>query len=431
MDMKLELPKFEEVPMTAELQQLLMEARTNVVLGSSIYAYTMMRCEYIFTRDLPIPTAASCVHDDRNIVFIDPDFFTKILTNRAQRAFVLLHEIDHIFFMHQKHCIDLSYDHETYNRAADYFINLSLSGIYLENGVRKQNQKYRSYFEMPSCGLYDEMFIGWSSDKIYEYLLENPDHGSGSGQGIAGEDGDNGKLFDVFMGNGGSRSQQIKNIQSALAAVAFAEQSNGIGEGEGELVDRIKGLAKPVVDWTERLTALVQSSTKIRPTYNRLSRRSNTSGDGVIFPSYTGNKISVFFGFDTSGSMGESDYRVVAGELQGILTQFDAWDVHLVCCDMSITPVGDYSSEDGDTFEDVQLNIRGGGGTLMGYLPKEACRRMEEEGVVYDAIIVVTDGHIDVPDLDNAFPKETTNIVVTTRNHGLEFKNAESISIKA
>ena len=162
MDMKLELPKFEEVPMTAELQQLLMEARTNVVLGSSIYAYTMMRCEYIFTRDLPIPTAASCVHDDRNIVFIDPDFFTKILTNRAQRAFVLLHEIDHIFFMHQKHCIDLAYDHETYNRAADYYINLSLSGIYLENGVRKQNKKYRSYFEMPSCGLYDEMFIGWS-----------------------------------------------------------------------------------------------------------------------------------------------------------------------------------------------------------------------------------------------------------------------------
>lgn len=428
MDMKLELPKFKEVPMTEELSRLLMEARTNIVLGSSIYAYTMMRCEYIFTYDLPIPTAAACVHDDRNIVFLHPDFFSKTLTNRAQRAFVLLHEIDHIFFMHQQHCIDLAYDHKTYNKAADYFINLSASGVYLDNnGVRRENSKYRSYFEMPSIALYDEKFLGWSSDKIYEYLLENPDHGQGSGQGDGGEDG----LFDIFCGNGGTKEQKMKNIQTAQAAVVFAEQSNSIGEGEGNLVNRIKGLAKPVVDWTERLTALVQSSTKIRPTYNRLSRRSNTSGDGVIFPSYTGNKIRVFFGFDSSGSMGESDYRVVACELQGILTQFDAWNIDIVSCDTRVVPVGDYSSEDGDTFSDIDLQFTGGGGTRMGFIPKEAVRRIEEFGEPYDAIIVVTDGEIHVSDLDESFPQDTTNIVISTRNQKLEFKNAEYISVKA
>lgn len=318
------LPDYKEVPVTEELQRLFMEARTNVVLGSSIYAYTMMRCEYIFTRDLPIPTAAACVHDDRNIIYIDPDFFTKVLTNRKQRAFVLLHEIDHIFFMHQNHCINMGYDHKTYNKATDYFINPSLAGVYLdERGNKKYNERYRSYFEMPSVGLYDEKFIGWSSDAIYEYLMEeqkNKEQEGGEGSG----DGSGEELFDMFSGNGGSKSQQIRNIQAAQAAVTFAEQSNSIGEGEGQLVGRIRNLAKPVVDWTSRLMALVQSSTKIRPTYNRLSRRSNTSGDGVIFPSYTGNKISVFFGFDTSGSMGESDYRIVAGELQGILTQFES-----------------------------------------------------------------------------------------------------------
>jgi predicted metal-dependent peptidase len=413
------LPDFKPVEQTEDLTRLLMEARTQVVLGSSIYAYTMMRCEYIFTRDLPYKTAASCVHDDRNIVFFDPDFFREELANKKQRAFVLLHELDHIFFHHQEHCIEMSYDHKTFNRAADFYINLSLSGVYLDgNGLRKTNPRYTSYFERPSCGLYDEFFLGWGSDKIYEYLIKNPKNKANSSE-----------QFDIFLGNGGSKQQKMRNIQTASAALVAAQQSNSIGENEGDLVRRITELSKPVVDWQSKVTALVQSSTKIRPTYNKVSRRSSTDGgDGVIFPVYNGNKIKVFFGFDSSGSMGPSDYKVVASELQGILTQFDAWDLDLVSCDVACSWVGSFSSEDGDSFDDIEITFTGGGGTLMGKLPEEAYRVSDETGEMYDVIIVVTDGRVEVNNLDESFESSTTNIVITTQIP-LELKNAESISI--
>lgn len=417
----LSLPDFKEEPITEELQQLLMEARTSIVLCSAIYSYTMMRCEYIFTRELPYKTGASCVHGDRNIVFLDPDFFTKI--NKKQRAFLIMHELDHIFFMHQARAIDGGYDHDIHNKATDYFINLRLSGKFLDkNNQVSQNEKYAKYLELPPGALYNEKFVGWSSDKIYDFLKKNDDGGASSSSG-----GGNG-MFDDMFGDGGSNAQQIANAQTLSAAATFAEQTNSIGSNEGDIIKHIRDMAKPVVDWKDRLSAAIQSSLKIRPTYNRLSRRSSSSEDGgVVFPSYTGTKVSVFFGFDSSGSMGESDYRVVAGELQSILTQFDAWDIDIVCCDTQVHDIGRYSAEDGDNFEDIQIEARGCGGTRMGMLPREAIRRSEQEQKHYDACIVITDGDILVGELDDSFSPEMTNIVITTRTHNMEFRNASHV----
>lgn len=433
-EMFMDLPPFTEEPYSEKIDQMFSEARINLVLGSSIYAYVMIRCEFIFTPD--IPTAGACVHDDRNIVFINPTFFEKSCVNRKQRAFLLRHELDHIFFMHQERCIQNHYDHQIFNEATDFYINLETSGVYLDNdGHRRVAKRYVDYFEMPACGgLYDEKYLGMGADAIYEDLIKNPNPqqkkssgggtGQGQGTGAMGEG-----MFDIFFGNGGSTHQKQRNVQSAHAAVAFAEQSNSIGDNEGNLVRRIRDLAKPTVVWTDRLTALIQSSIKYRPTYNRLSRRSNTSGDGVVFPSYTGNKISVVFGFDSSGSMGRDDYAKVAGEVKGILEQFDSWKLNLVCCDMKVTELGVYSSEDLDDFETLNLEANGLGGTEMGGIARHA-QDVIDLGEDIDACIVITDGYIDVAELDRSFPVDTKNIVLTTRNHGLEFLNADCIAVK-
>lgn len=423
---------YTEVESDDELDRMFTEARVNVVLGSAIYAFTLARCEYIYTRDLD--TAGACVHDDRNIIFINPEFFRNELKNSKQRAFLLIHELDHIFFMHQSHCNDMGYDHRIFNEAADYMINLATAGVYLDaNKNRAVSQKYQGYFEMPDIGLYDERFLGMGCDEIYRILIKENPQGSGGGKKtvvVAGSGSGSGKKdLDVFFGNGGSHQQQSKNSQTSAAAVVFAQQSNQIGDNEGALVDRIRDMHKPVVNWTDKLCALVQSSVRERPTYNRLSRRSSTDGNGVIFPTFTGNSVNVLFGFDSSGSMGVEDYAKVAGELQGILEQFDSWNLHLVCCDVKLYELGQYSSENQDTFADIDLDIKGGGGTLMGAIAKHASRLMEDDGVHLDACIVVTDGYIDVHELDTAFPRDTTNIVITTRNNNLEFSNAECIAI--
>lgn len=422
---KYRLPNFKEVTPTPETLKNFSDARANVVLGSAIFAFTMMRCEYIFTHD--IPTAGACVHDERNIIYFNPDFMDKVLKNSKQRAFVLVHELDHIFFMHQRRAIDMAYNHQVWNEATDFCINLRGAGVYKdEHGVRRVEERYSKYFEMPEIGLYDEKYLGMSSDEIYQHLMKNPeDSPSGGGKQNHGNGGTD---LDVLLGNGGSVQQQAKNVQTMHSAVVFAEQSNQIGKNEGDLARAVRDMAKPTISWQDKFVAAVQSSVKVRPTYNHLSRRSSVDG-GVVFPTYTGMKVNVVFGVDSSGSMGEDDYRKVLGELKGLLEQFESWTVHLVCCDMKLYEIGVYSSEDHQTFEDIDFEMKGLGGTDMAPIARHADYLMAL-GEDIDACIVLTDGYIDVGELDNAFPREIKNLVITTRNHNLEFINAESIAVK-
>lgn len=418
------------IEITPDIENAFTEARTNIVLGASIYAYAMMRCDYIFTHD--IPRAASVVHGDQNLVLLNPDFFMKVLKNSNERAFVIVHEIDHIFFEHHNIMHENGLDVEIFNQATDHFINIGLSGIYIdERGKTQTNARYTKYFTMPVSGIRDLKYTGWDLMRIYEDLLEekeesDSDNGDGaSGGDSAGQDAG----FDVMLGDGGSHQQAAKNRQTMQAAVAFAEQTNQIGSEEANLARRIRAMAKPTITWTDRLTAQMQASIRLRPTYNRISRRS-APNDGVIFPTYTGNQINVVFGIDVSGSMGDADFRKIAGEFQGILDQFDAWNVHVVSCDMTLDVVGCFNSvDDSQSINILNMNFRGGGGTNMAPIAEYA-KELLDLGERIDAVLVLTDGYIDVHPLDDAMPRDTTNIVVTTRNEIGAMKNAESIHVK-
>lgn len=416
---------FVQVELTEQQLGVLSKARTNVVLGSAIFAYLLMRTDFIFVESEDIKTMHTVTDREDHKAFINASFFFG-LDNSKQQAAVMMHCIMHIFFMHQQRCIEKVYEHDRFEAAADFYVNAAIKGAYLDGSSKKFCQRYTSYFELPSGWLYDDRFIGLSVDEIYEMLEEESQRGDDDDDGGDGGGGNQPKSPDSLGGDGGSNRKTVELVRSMGEAVISAQQSNRIGNSEGDIAMAVAEMSKPVVSWTDIISAKIMASVKQRETYNKVSRRSSCDGTGVLFPSYTGNKIRAVFGFDCSGSMGDSDYKTVVGELYGLLNQFESWDVHVVTCDTRLTEIGYFSSENMDSFEDIKLEFSGGGGTDMSPLAEYANQRVDEFGEVIDVCIIVTDGDIETRGLDNSFDSTMMNVVVTTRTQ-IVLNNAECI----
>lgn len=419
------------------------DARVNVSLATPLLAYLMFQCKFHWSDDPRIQTAAAMPYKGENHLFFNPHFFMNRLRNTEQRAFVILHELLHIFLEHCGRATDQGYHMMLWNIATDYVINLSAAGAYKTEDMSSVEiaRRYKLYMEKPDFVLYDERFINMTSDEVYHLLLEENDqdaekaaqaHGGGGNPGEGSEGGggnENGQMpLDGVSQTSGGKEQVMKNRRSAAAAVSNASSTRSIGEGEGGLVHTLHEMTKPVVDWREQLEEAVQVSTKERYTYNRLSRR---EGDGgVVFPSMTGKRINVVFGFDSSGSMGVDDYNDVVGELSGILDQFDGWELELVSCDTVAEVLGHYSSEDGDDIRTMNLATHAGGGTDMEPIISHA-NDLVDQGEELNACIVVTDGYIPTDSVDHACSDEIMNIFVVTRNGNkhLQLENAKVIQM--
>lgn len=409
------------------------DARSNVALCTPLLSYLMYQATYVWTMD--VKTARALPHDGKNYIFINPLFWMNKLRSKEERAFVLLHEIKHIFLEHCGRQVDHGYNHELWNIAADYNINISCSGVYREKdgGGVQQCKRYADYIARPKFCLYDERFIGYSSDEIYHMLLEENDgdakkavenHGGG-GRPDGNAEGQ--MPLDDVSTESPDHVHKLDNRQNASAAVAQADMNKSIGDSEGHLVNHLRELSEPKVNWKDELASAIMSSTRERPTYNRLSRR--VSGD-VAFPALTGHKISGVFGFDSSGSMSQKDYADVSGELKGLMEQFEAWELHLISCDTKAHEIGHFSSDEGDDFETMTFSFEGGGGTELSPMVHYANELMDEEEIAFN--IILTDGYIPEAPMENAFDDRMVNIVVVTSegNSNLKLENARVIYMK-
>lgn len=411
----------------SEWAQEMSKCRTMIAVASPMLAYFLFRCEFHWTHDEMIQTAAAMPWNGKNHLFFNPTFFMDGagLKSSEERSFVVLHEMFHIFLEHVGRATDQGYDRQLWNIATDYVINLTCSGVYKDEDENvKYAERYTKYLHVPEGCLFDERFIGMSSDEVYHLLLEENDQDAGKavesvlGEGQGAMDG----VADVQP----TKEETGNNRRAASAGVATAEQQNGIGENEGNLVKTIAGMSKPVVCWEDELQEAVQHSTKERSTYSRLSRRQGLGG--VVFPSQTGQRISGVFGFDSSGSMTQDDYADVVGELSGILDSFEAWDLTVLSCDTKAYVIGDYSSDDDDDISTMKLEAKGIGGTVL--LPLvEYANGLLDEGEEINFCIIVTDGGFHESELDPYFSEELKNIVVVTRggNTSLQMENAKVI----
>lgn len=409
-------------PLSNEIMGALSNAKVAVSLASPLQAYHMFNCEF-YECDM-VPTAGATTDKNTNVVMFNPEFYMR-LTNTKRRAFVLLHEISHIFQEHGGRQELMGYDPRLWNIATDYQINLFCNGAYLdEKGNVAYCTRYKTYIEMPTFEedgikiLYDERFIGMSSDEIYHLLLEENDndvekaieaHGGGV---VGGDDSGSPSPLDGVSTDIPSTEHTMKNRRVSSAAIAKGLNEKSIGDSEGDMVSKLSDLFKPKINWREQLPEIIQNSVQEYETYNRISRR---SPEDFFFPTYNGHSVCAVFGFDSSGSMSQDDYNEVAGELSGVVNEYDSWQLDLVSCDVKAHILGRYNSDDNPDFTTKSISFNGGGGTEMSPMIHYAQELYDLEGEV-NVCIIITDGYIPVEPVENAITGDFPVILVVTSN---------------
>ncbi len=133
----------EYVEIDEELSQLFDDARLGVTLASTIFAYVVPRVTYKFSKD--IETACAIVDGDENLIVFNPDLFRDLISTKA-RAFMLLHELQHIFMFHHARAKEMRYHPILWNYATDFFINNIILGMYRDGyGNIAYNKRYQDY----------------------------------------------------------------------------------------------------------------------------------------------------------------------------------------------------------------------------------------------------------------------------------------------
>lgn len=398
---------------TPEVIEQLSAARFNVVAASRFVAFLLFRCDIYVTEDHIEPyDTAMCFYLEKPTVCVSLRFWNSM--NDKQRAFVLYHEISHIFLGHIFRAEENKYDPYIFNTAADYYINATAKGEYISHGQIRRDEKFSRYMEMPECGLYAEEFVGMSADQIYHLLLNDAE----KIQGVPMESLGHGKSETKM-----SKSDELKLEETVKAAIHAAE-ANGIGEGEAQLVRDLKAHFEPVVDYRQYIENVVSASARDMTTYARVSRRND--GD-VVFPTYIGDHIAVVIGVDTSGSMSTSDYEKATRAIYDIVSQYESWEISLVSCDTRATEFGVFDSDSGDEFIHA-ISLIGGGGTDMEPIVDYTNNRIAG-GDDIDACIIVTDGYIP-ESVDAKFDPTISNLMLCTQRTP-NLKNCTVVKIDA
>jgi len=333
------------------------------------------------------------------------------ITNDEQK-FVFCHEIMHVVFdsMGRRG----SRDPQLWNVATDYVINQTLvefgmpmPRLDVMQAAIEETKKYidPEHLEMVEkmneafgksdtdyIGLYDTRFAGLSAEQVYEVLLEE-DEGQKGGSG-SGLHRDKQTIDTHLMDELDEEDKKEIARQARSTTLQAANEAKERGQGRGDIPAGILRLIdewiKPRVPWASYITAEMDSLRVSDYSPLRVDPRMFSSGITLEGMEYeTSVRIGVIV--DTSGSIGEEDLRKVLGELYGIISQFDSYDIDVISCDTQVYNHRHYDLDNGD--EILQYPFHGGGGTIFEPAVQWMKDKSLEAGDPYDAIVFFTDGY--------------------------------------
>lgn len=369
--------------MRVEVLDRIIVARVGLLLRHPFFGNMATRLRILAADDW-LPTAAV---DGRNLYF-NTQFFNAMSNKEIE--FVIAHEILHCVFDHLSR---RDYRNpQLYNIAADYIVNNTL--------VRDRIGEKPALVDCYQDFKYD----GWTSEEVYDELLENADEDElnqlgelldehvdwEAGDGEGDDDGEEGK-----DGNGNATSKRrpkfskedLRKIRDEVKEnMLSAAQSAGAGNVPAGVARMIKELTEPKMNWRELLRQQIQSTIKNDFTFARPSRKGQMSG--AILPGMNFDEtIDICVALDMSGSIGESQARDFLSEIKGIMDEYQDYHIKVWCFDTAVYNEEDFSADGGE--ELTSYEIRGGGGTDF------MCNweYMKEQDIQPKKFIMFTDGY--------------------------------------
>ena len=352
------------------------------------------------------PTAAT----DGKYFYYNAKFIMKLKPRELE--FLVGHEVLHVVYDHMGRRGDRN--PQLWNIANDYAVNYDLV-----------EQKVGELITTVGC-LYDKQYADMASEEIYNKLRdEMAKNGGASGQGPS-EDGKGGKtsggetlddLLDKVIdqhlsengdgegedgegGNGQSGGkgkgkggpvpmtpEERKALKDQIKeAVLQAAESAGAGNVPGGVKRLINELTEPKISWQELIAQQIESTIKADFSWMRPSRR-GWHMDAVMPGMTPGQTIDVCVAIDTSGSISGKMLQEFLSEVQGIMEQYEDYNVHVWCFDTAIHNPEKFTSD--NMREIAEYEPAGFGGTDF----DANWEWMKEEGIEPKKFIVFTDGY--------------------------------------
>ena len=303
-------------------------------------------------------------------------------------------EIEFLFGHEVLHCV---YDHfgrrgerdpQLWNIANDYCVNADL-----------KKHRVGEFITSVPC-LYDDKYVGKSSEEVYDDLYENAEkididalidrmldehmdgdeEGNGSGSGKEGKEG-SGKGPAKMTAE--ERAQVRDEIKEAMLSAAQTSDAGNIPAGVKRMIQQ---LTEPKMNWRELLRMQLESTIKSDFTWARPSRRS-WHMDAVMPGMKNDELIDIAIAIDLSGSISDRQGRDFLSEIAGIMEQFNSYRIHVFCFDTEVYNPQQFNSDNLDTIDGYEL--KGGGGTDFDCI----FNHLKQEEIEPHRLVVFTDGY--------------------------------------
>jgi len=302
---------------------------------------------------------------DGRYFYYNRDFIAKL--TKEETVFLVAHEVEHCVYDHMGR--RGSRNAKAWNAAADYVINWELH----EHNVGKLPNPKTS--GVTAC--FDAKFRGMFTEEVYEQLMKDPSQKFPE--------------FDIHLEPGDGKGEPMTEEERRVlgdeikAAVYQAVKSN-TGNCPLGIKRLVKELTSPQMDWREILQTNLKSILKGDFTWQRCSRKSQSSG--IYLPSMKEEgRVSVAIGIDSSGSISDEMIRDFLGEVKGIMEEFTDFEVRLWCSDTKVYNEQIYTPDNLSDIDEYEVKGRGGNDFNCNW------DYMKENNIVPEKFIHFTDGY--------------------------------------
>lgn len=319
-------------PIKEKLNRLLSRAKGQLFAMPGAAFLGSLLCNHRFVWDLDIPTA-NC---NGKTIRINPNFFITISPDT--RVALVAHELWHTGYGHMirrgARCPRI------WNYAADIVINNRLDdqGYVLEFG-----------FDI----WLDHDFDGWTTEQVYDQLIDNGMVPFTNPPGSLPMDGD------VIEVEGEGAAQTRIDVKATISqAQQAAKESNQAGSMPGEIKVFIQNFLRPRLPWQTILRKFFTDLSKDDYSWRRPNRRF----DDMYLPSLIGDNglARLNYYMDVSGSMTQDQLLFTNSEVRGIHKNLQPEHLTLATFDTQIQDV--YEFKKGQPFNGLSISGRGGTG---------------------------------------------------------------------
>lgn len=371
-----------------DAESVMLKARAQLLLEHPFFGVLALKLKFV------VDESISTANTDGTRLSFAPKFVNK--QTMPQSKGLIAHEIMHIVLNHHTRRGDR--DPDLWNIGGDFGIN---------------NELIKAGFILPDGALIDKSYDGMSTEAIYAALEALPKAPKPCPWGIV-LDGDSGSL------NPKSFAQQESEWQIAVGQAAEAAKAAGKLPGNIELL--IKDIVSPLVDWRTVLWPFMTSLINDDFNWNKPNRA--YIGEDEYLPSMRSQGCgAIAICFDTSGSTRRYHEQFI-GELNCVLNELQPEKVIVVQTDHKVQSVT--ILEQGETLEDVVVNIHGHGGTAF----EPSFKYLFDNHPDLEAVVYLTDLESSAADFANSQAYSTTPVLWVSTNTNTEAPFGQTVYMK-